>query len=205
MTDTLQDQFGNIDIYLFDQLLKGRIDVTKRILDAGCGGGRNLIYFLKQGYDVHAVDQNPNAVGQAKQLAAQLAPDLPSSNFQRSQIEELPYPDQTFDVVISNAVLHFCRDKQQFEEMLFAMWRVLKDGGFLFVRVSSMVGIETGITALGNGHYRNPDGSKGYLVGHKMLLDYTAQLKGQLIEDIKTTNVQGFRCMTTWCVGKQVS
>lgn len=202
MTDTLQAQFGNIDIYLFDQLLKGRIDATKRILDAGCGGGRNLIYFLQQGFEIHAVDQNPHAVDHAGKLAAQLAPDLPQSNFQQSLVENLPYPDQTFDVVISNAVLHFCRDEQQFEDMLFSMWRVLKEGGFLFVRLSSMIGIEEGIVDLGNGHYRNPDGSEGYLVNQEMLLDYTAQLKGQLIEDIKTTNVQGFRCMTTWCIGK---
>ena len=34
MPDNLFEQLGNIDIYLFDQLLKGRIDHTKRILDA---------------------------------------------------------------------------------------------------------------------------------------------------------------------------
>jgi tellurite methyltransferase len=202
MTQSLQQQFGNMDIYLFDQLLKGRIDTTKRILDAGCGGGRNLVYLLQQGYDVHAVDQNPNAVSQAIQLAARLAPELPEGNFQQSTIEGLSYPDQTFDVVISNAVLHFSRNKQQFEDMLFSMWRVLKEGGFLFVRLSSMIGIEAGVTELGNGHYRNPDGSEGYLVDQQMLLDYTAQLSGRLLDDIKTTNVQGFRCMTTWCIGK---
>lgn len=202
MTQSLQQQFGNIDIYLFDQLLKGRIDTSKRILDAGCGGGRNLIYLLQQGYDIHAVDQNPSAVGQAIQLAARYAPELPESNFQQSTIEDLNYPDQTFDVVISNAVLHFSRDRQQFESMLFSMWRVLKEGGFLFARLSSMIGIEAGVTALGNGHYRNPDGSEGYLVDQQMLLDYTVQLNGRLLDDIKTTNVQGFRCMTTWCVSK---
>ena len=202
MPDNLLEQFGNIDIYLFDQLLKGRIDHTKRILDAGCGGGRNLIYLLKQGYDVHAVDQNLHAVDHVKHLAAELAPDIPQRNFQQSLIEHLPYPDQTFDVVISNAVLHFCRDKQQFEDMLFSMWRVLKEGGLLFVRLASMIGIEKGVTALGDGHYKNPDGSEGYLVDQRMLLDYTTHLKGRLVEDIKTTNVQGLRCMTTWCLGK---
>jgi len=36
---TLQEQFGQIDIYLFDQILKGRIAPGMRILDAGCGSG----------------------------------------------------------------------------------------------------------------------------------------------------------------------
>ena len=41
---TLQDEFGNIDIYLFDQLLRARLRPGMRVLDAGCGGGRNLVY-----------------------------------------------------------------------------------------------------------------------------------------------------------------
>jgi len=54
----LRKQFGEIDIYLFDQLLRGRVAPGMRILDAGCGAGRNLIYFLRQGYDVFAVDRD---------------------------------------------------------------------------------------------------------------------------------------------------
>ena len=46
---TLQDQFGNIDIYVFDQLLRGRIAPGMRVFDAGCGGGRNLVYLLRNG------------------------------------------------------------------------------------------------------------------------------------------------------------
>ena len=45
---SLQEQFGQIDIYLFDQLLRGRIPPGSRILDAGCGSGRNLVYFLRE-------------------------------------------------------------------------------------------------------------------------------------------------------------
>jgi tellurite methyltransferase len=43
----LQEQFGPIDIYLFDQLLKGSIQPGMRVLDAGCGSGRNLVYLLR--------------------------------------------------------------------------------------------------------------------------------------------------------------
>jgi len=39
MQHNLQQLYGNIDIYLFDQLLKGRFDTCHKILDAGCGGG----------------------------------------------------------------------------------------------------------------------------------------------------------------------
>jgi len=66
---TLQEQFGHIDIYLFDQLLKGRISPGMRILDAGCGSGRNLVYFLRQGYEVYAADADPLAVEGVRALA----------------------------------------------------------------------------------------------------------------------------------------
>ena len=44
----LQDEFGSIDIYVFDQLLRGRITPGMRVFDAGCGGGRNLVYLLRR-------------------------------------------------------------------------------------------------------------------------------------------------------------
>ena len=40
----LRSAFGEIDIYLFDQLLRGRFDARSRVLDAGCGDGRNVHY-----------------------------------------------------------------------------------------------------------------------------------------------------------------
>jgi SAM-dependent methyltransferase len=60
----LASQFGGIDIYLFDQLLRGRISPAMRVLDAGCGSGRNLVYFVRVGYDVYATDSDPRAIEQ---------------------------------------------------------------------------------------------------------------------------------------------
>ena len=45
----LRAQFGAIDVYLFDQLLRGAIRPGMRVLDAGCGSGRNLVYLLREG------------------------------------------------------------------------------------------------------------------------------------------------------------
>ena len=202
MVNNLREQFGDIDIYLFDQLLKGRIDNSKRILDAGCGAGRNLTYFLKNGFDVYAIEKNHDAIERVKNLAGELAPQLSRENFKLGAVENIPFADKEFDIVISNAVLHFATSEQHFDEMLFSMWRVLKAGGFLFVRLASMIGIENEVKPLGSGRYLIPDGSERYLVDQKILLDYTLQLGGKLIEKIKTTNVQNLRCMTTWCLTK---
>lgn len=181
---TLIEQFGNIDIYLFDQLLRGRIRPGMHILDAGCGEGRNLVYFCKESYDVWGVDANPTLTGWNK--------------FQQAQIETLPFPDTHFDVVISSAVLHFARDTEHFDAMLHDMWRVLKPDGLFFCRLASNIGMPE----LKPGRERLPDGSERFLVDAEMLLNRTTELGGELADPLKTTIVHELRCMTTWVVRK---
>lgn len=190
-TNPLAEQFGQIDIYLFDQLLKGRIQPEHRILDAGCGGGRNLVYFLRAGFDVYGVDANPRA-------SAGLLPD----HFRAEPIERMSFEDSFFDVVISSAVLHMARDENQFEAMLNSMWRVLKPGGLFFCRLASSIGIETQVRAISGRRHALPDGSERYLVDAEHLEKLTESLGGELLDPLKTTVVQNQRSMTTWVVQK---
>jgi len=202
MQNKLQQQFGNIDIYLFDQLLKGTYDNCHKVLDAGCGSGRNLIYLLRNGFDVCAVDVAPDAITGIKDLAKTLAPELPPSNFCVAAVEALPFEDAHFDLVISNAVLHFAKSEDHFEQMLISMWRVLKPGGYFFARLASDIGLEALVIPVGHGRYLLPDGSERFLVNEHMLQHYTRAINARLYEPIKTTNVQNMRCMTTWCLQK---
>lgn len=199
----LKDQVGNIDIYLLDQILKGRYDNGHRILDAGCGGGRNLTYFLKEEWEVYGVDQNAEAVAAVQSLSKELSPNNLITNFRVERVAQLSFDSNFFDVVICNAVLHFANDSTHFEAMLNALWRVLKPDGHLFVRLASNIGIEKQVLALGNGQFLLPDGSVRFLVDENLLIKYTKELGGALTEYIKTTNVQGLRCMTTWCLQKK--
>lgn len=198
----VQETFGNIDIYLFDQIQKGRFLPDMKILDAGCGGGRNIIYFLREQFNVFAVDQNAEAIEQIKHIAQTLAPKLPDENFQTSNIEKMPFPDERFDWIISNAVLHFAENPTRFNKMLIEMWRVLKPNGILFARLASSIGIEHLIFPTESGRYNLPDGSERFLVNEELLLTLTDNLGGTLLEPIKTTNVQNLRCMTTWVLTK---
>jgi SAM-dependent methyltransferase len=198
----LREQFGDIDIYLFDLLLKGRITPGMTLLDAGCGTGRNLVYFLRNGYDVYAVDRSEAAVLAARALAAQLAPHLPEERFAVESVEKLSFPNDSFDIVMSNAVLHFAENEEHFRQMVTEMWRVLKPGGLLFARLASSIGIEQKIVPLGNQRFKLPDGTERFLVNEEQLLRMSEKLYGTLIEPIKTVNVQGQRCMTTWCLKK---
>ena len=194
---TLQDQFGNIDIYVFDQLLRGRIAPGMRVFDAGCGGGRNLVYLLRSGYEVCGNDADAGAITQVRALAASLAAGGPH-DFRVEPIEQTSFPDQHAGVVLASAVLHFARDESHFDAMLRQMWRVLKPGGVFFARLASTIGIAGDVRPLGGGRYRLPDGSDRYLVDAATIESWTARLGGVLIDPIKTTVVHEQRSMTTW-------
>ncbi len=200
----LRSLFGDIDIYLFDQIARGRFDRRRRVLDAGCGDGRNLPYLLRRGFDCFAVDEDPAAVRRVRRLAAELAPALPPGNFQVASIEQMPWVDGAMDAVICSAVLHFASGEAQFARMLEEMWRVLAPDGLLFARLASNVGLEGKVGPAGT-RSRLPDGTDRFLVDEPMLLAWTERLGGHLADPIKTTNVQQQRCMTTWCVVKTSS
>ncbi len=199
---TLQEQFGQIDIYLFDQLLRGRIAPGMRVLEAGCGAGRNLVYFLREGYEVYAADAEARAIESVRRLARALAPQLPLENFRVEPAEATSFPDGCADVVISSALLHFARDDAQFHAMLRGTWRVLKPGGLLFCRLASTIGMETRMHPLAGRRFLLPDGSERYLVDEALLAELTEELGGRLADPLKTTVVQNQRCMTTWVIRK---
>jgi tellurite methyltransferase len=198
----LLDQFGHIDIYLFDQILRGRIAPGMRILDAGCGTGRNLVYLLREGYDVSATDRDPLAVDAVRALAAAVAPAVVADRFRVEPVEQSSFATGAFDVVISNAVLHFARDHAQFDAMVTELWRLVAPGGLLFARLASTIGMADRMQPLGAGRYLLPDGSERYLVDDARLMTATRQLGGRMLDPLKTTLVADQRCMTTWVVGR---
>lgn len=200
--ETLLDQFGHIDIYLFDQLLRGRIRPGMQVLDAACGTGRNLVYMLRHGFDVSAVDRDPQAVAIVRSLAAQLAPGLSLERFRVEPVERMSFDSLSMDVVVSNSVLHFARDDHHFEAMVLEMWRVLKPGGVFFCRLASSIGMEHRMQPLGGGRFLLPDGADWYLVDERRLMNLTARLEGRQLDPLKTTVVQDQRCMTTWVLVK---
>ena len=198
---TVQEQFGQIDIYVFDQILRGNIGAGMKVLDAGCGYGRNLVHLLRDGAEVFAVDANAEAVGHVKALAVELAPGLPGENFQVAAVEKMPFADGFADVVICNSVLHFARDEKQFLAMVEELWRVLRPGGMLFCRLGSRIGME--FPRVRANVYRIGDGSEWFLVDEASLMNMTAQMDGVMVDPLKTTIVQDYRCMTTWVVRKR--
>jgi SAM-dependent methyltransferase len=197
----IQDQFGQIDIYVFDQILRGNIGPGMRVLDAGCGYGRNLVHLLREGCEVFALDADEAGVGHVRQLSASLETGLPAENFQVGLIERMPFPDAFVDVVMCSSVLHFARNEEHFRMMLSELWRVLRPGGMLFCRLGSRIGMN--FKRVRDNIYVIGDGSEWFLVNEEMLLEHTREMNAVLTDPLKTTIVQDYRCMTTWVLRKR--
>ena len=198
----LREAFGAIDIYLFDQLLRGTIHQGLRVLDVGCGTGRNLVYLLREGFDVTALDADPGHVEAVRHLAERLGRPLPAERLVVGSIEALPFDDGAFDVVLGVAVLHFARDEAAFEASVRELGRVLAPGGLLFTRLATSIGMDEDVVSLGHGRFRLPDGTERFLADEATLLRMTSAVGGTLADPLKTTYVQGLRWMTTWVVRK---
>jgi SAM-dependent methyltransferase len=197
----VQEQFGQIDIYVFDQILRGNITADMRVLDAGCGYGRNLVHLLREGCEIFALDASRDGVEHVRRLSASLETGLPAENFQVALIEQIPFPDAFADVVICSSVLHFARDDAHFYKMISELWRVLRPGGLLFCRLGSRIGMD--FEHVEGNKFITGDGSVWFLVDEKMLMDLTTKMNAALVDPLKTTIVQNHRCMTTWVLRKR--
>lgn len=197
-SEDLRREFGDLDIYIFDQLHRGRIAEGMKVLDSGCGGGRNLVYLHRRGFDVWGTDADERAITAARAQAAAIAPSLPPDRFRVEPVERMSFADESFDVVISSAVLHFARDEAHWDAMLREMWRVLRRDGLFFARLATDIRHETRVRPLGNRRYIMPDGDERFLVDEAYVMAATARLGGTLLDPLKTSVVQNTRSMMTW-------
>lgn len=195
---SLRTQIEQVDIYLLDQILKGRYLEDEIILDAGCGTGRNLKWFYNNNYTVFGVDANKAHIDCVKARYNKF-----ENNFTEGKLETLNYKAEAFHHVICNAVLHFAKSEAHFFEMFSELLRVLKPNGTLFIRMTSIFGLENKVQDVFNGIYRLPDESERFLLTKPILNKLLNFNNLELLEPIKTLNVQDLRCMTTLVIRKR--
>lgn len=195
---------GNIDIYLLDQILKGRFDKQMKILDAGCGEGRNCIYFLHQGYQIFGCDTNPIAIQMARIYAQTIQRDYDVHRFQKATVEDMPFHSGAFDALISSAVLHFARSETHFFQLMDEMMRILKQGGIFFLRMCTDSGnILANSPHLGEGVYLLPDGSKRFVLTSKLENEVMDRYGLEYLEPAKSVLVHGQRSMSVFVLQKK--
>jgi len=178
----LNKELGNIDLYLLDQILKGQFDGRNKILDAGCGEGRNLQYFVNNGFEVYGTDSNPMAI----QMARLMYKSVPGENWEVASIQSMKWEDSSFDVVMCNAVLHFAKDHSDFVKMFGELYRVLSSNGLLFIRTATLFGLDTSLPDNNGFDYRLSNGDLQKILDK---YDITA------VDSIKSVLVDGHRSM----------
>lgn len=192
----LNKQLGNIDIYLFDQILKGRFTPEMKILDAGCGEGRNTHYFIQEGFQIFGIDQDRLSVEMARIYASSIRKDFDIYRFQVNGLESLMFHTAAFDAVLSSAVLHFAHNEDHFMTMGAEMIRVLKRGGIFWLRMCTDAGnILDKATNLGNSRFLLPDGSERFVLTEDLLKSMMQKFGLKYIEPPKSVLVHGLRSM----------
>lgn len=105
----------------------GRVEPGEHVLDLGSGAGTDsLVAGLMVGSagSVTGIDMTPEMTAKAREGAAALA--LDNVTFVEGEVEQLPFEDGRFDVVISNGVIDLIPDK---EVVFSSIYRVLRPGG----------------------------------------------------------------------------
>jgi tellurite methyltransferase len=201
---SLNQELGNIDLYLLDQVLKGNIAGNAKILDAGCGEGRNLVYFMNNNYDIYGLDQQEDAIRMLQFVAKTKAIDHVDARFKVGDVKSLPYESETFDWVISSAVMHFADTLHDFESMLGEIFKVLKPGGKVFIRMASSISIEHLVEKADENRYFQPDQGFRFLLTRNLLDQILHSGKWSLLEPWKIIRVADQRTMAVLILEKVV-
>ncbi len=196
--NSIQQLLGETDIYLADQIMNGRYAFTDKILDAGCGNGRNLHWFLQNNFNCRGIDISEEVISRIQNKYT----NVPAEHFTVSSVEKTTFPKNHFNHILSIAVIHFAKNTDQFNRMLTEMLRIVKPGGSLFIRMTSDIGIENKVELIADGVYLIPDGTKRFLLTKSLLTYCVQQHNLSYLEPLKTVNVNDIRCMSTLVLQK---
>jgi|WetSurMetagenome_2_1015567.scaffolds.fasta_scaffold29984_3 SAM-dependent methyltransferase len=101
-----------------------------RLLDHGFGSGNNLVFFTSKGYDCSGIEVSAEAINAAKNLLAQLKFNV---DFKLFDGQDIPYPDEEFDLIVSWNALHYNGTREKVSKVLSEFHRVLKPSGHLLI------------------------------------------------------------------------
>lgn len=193
----INNKIGDIDLFLLDLILKGRVQEDIKILDAGCGSGRNLFYFLRQGFDVRGIDKSESEVRAANFQSRRLGcGDVCSVG----ALNSLPFQSNSFDFIICSRVLHFSESSEDFNAQLVELMRVLSPRGLLYLSMASMIGMERKVKKVDEAKHQFPDGSIRFMLSVEMLTEIEKHWSH--VVEPRTVNFNGQHAETTLVLEK---
>lgn len=135
--EEINREIGNLDLELLDLILKGYFHKNQKILETGCGEGRNVHYFIKNDYQIFGIDKNPTAIQLLKLQTKKLNPAYDFDRFWVEHIENLILPKAFFDVIICHNVLHDAKDVTHFWMMMDKLNELIKKEGLISLKMKS--------------------------------------------------------------------
>jgi len=105
-------------------MVKDKLNIKKGdcVLEVGCGSGAFLAPFYKKEIKIFGIDYSQNMINLCRNI-------MPKEEFQVSEAKLLPFPNEYFDIVISNSVWQYFPDIEYAEKSFKEIVRVLKPGG----------------------------------------------------------------------------
>ncbi|MEK6835285.1 MAG: class I SAM-dependent methyltransferase [Nanoarchaeota archaeon] len=125
--------------YTFPKLLQFQLNkfisllVGKKILDAGCGPGRDLQYFNQEGLDVTGIDISRGMLRECKRRTGITALDM--------DMRKMSFQDNSFDGIWCMASLSDI-EKDEAPKVIDEFYRVLKRGGVIYIAVKEGEGMQ---------------------------------------------------------------
>jgi 2-polyprenyl-3-methyl-5-hydroxy-6-metoxy-1,4-benzoquinol methylase len=192
----LNNELGNADLILIDQILKNRFHKQMKILDAGCGEGRNMVYFIRQNFHIYGIDSNEEAVRMARVLGRSLNNAFDIENIQHFSIEDNPFPDHFFDAVLCINVLHTAKDRKTFFNLLDHLIRLLNPGGYLFLSLHSRIGLTQAAWVSNCRNDSNIYDEGNFYITNDLLSEIQAHAMLMEIEPVKTIVIDDIKSHT---------
>lgn len=163
------------------QLLEKFVELVDsgKVLDAGCGWGRDVNFFEENGLDATGVDMAP--------VPLEYAQENNRGNFKRMDIGYLAFQDEKFDGIWCNSVIHFY-EPEKMDRPVSELSRVLKKDGILYINFKMTEGeSEADIR-------EEEDGSnvKRYLMPRKRIEEILERNQLEILSEYSEVNTEDF-------------
>ncbi|MBN2532739.1 MAG: methyltransferase domain-containing protein [Spirochaetales bacterium] len=129
----IHDYWKKVSDEFLPVMLKWKSNNFLKILDLGCGIGRNALYMARLNFDVYAFDLSDSGLSR---LADEAEKNMLSINIKRGDMLDLPYDDDFFDCVLGfHSIYH--TDYEGLQKVISGIYRIVKKGGELFITLNS--------------------------------------------------------------------
>jgi len=161
------------------KLTHDRVEIkrpVRRVLDLGCGNGRHAIYFAREGFEASGIDISATAVEWAKDWSRREGLEI---DFRVGDITQLPYQDQSFDVIVSHGVLDHIR-MEDAKRAVSEAARIIRPGGLFYLDLKSADDADFGSgEQAGKNTFVVGEGFEKGLVQHFFTLDEIHELMNE--------------------------